>query len=123
MQVQALHGCVAAHEPDEACSLQAKASACDQHQALEAQEARRAPGRDPAAAALGSMDWRVRMPPLASMRASPMRVQRNAHAAVVLLTAGLSANPAAHSLILALPALPCVACAEAQGHCRMRLMA
>ncbi|CAK0756813.1 hypothetical protein CVIRNUC_002486 [Coccomyxa viridis] len=38
--------------------VQAKASACDQHQALEAQEARRGAGRDASAAGPGSMDWR-----------------------------------------------------------------
>ena len=47
--------------------LQAKASACDQHQALEAQEARRGAGRDASSAGLGSMDWRVRLLPLASI--------------------------------------------------------
>ena len=50
--------------------LQAKASACDQHQALEAQEARRGAGRDASAAGPGSMDWRVRLLLLASMQCS-----------------------------------------------------
>ncbi len=39
--------------------VQAKASACDQHQALEAQEGRRVSGRDGGIGGLSSMDWRV----------------------------------------------------------------
>ena len=73
-----------AHKPcvssGPAC-LQAKASACDQHQALEAQEARRGAGRDASAAGPGSMDWRVRLLLLANMQSSPMHVQGNAQAA------------------------------------------
>ena len=95
------------HKEGFAC-LQAKASACDQHQALEAQEARRGLSRDASTAGLGSMDWRVRLLPTADMpmsMSSLMRVHHNAHAALVILTSGLSANSAAWNTLSCLQSM------------------
>ena len=85
--------------------MQAKASACDQHQALEAQEARRGAGRDANAAGLGSMDWRVRLLPPASMQPHLMHDEHNAFVALVDLPADLSADSVAPKMLSCLQAL------------------